>query len=86
MPGIPRTPSAVWTGAFVRIEPAQPLPVEQRVILPAGMAEHEVALTVGIVAGRDDLADRAALHDGPDLDGLRVGFRGAHPAAHIGVE
>src|SRR5690606_11226953 len=73
-------------GREVRIQPAQPLAVGQRIELPAAAGEHDVSFLPVRVAGGDDLADRAAFHDFADLDRLGVGAGGAHAAAHIRVE
>ena len=69
-----------------RIELAQPSAARQRVVLPAAIAEHDVAGRVARMARLDDLADRAADHRRPDGGRLGIGFRGAHAAAHVGVE
>ena len=44
MPGMPSTPSAVETGASFGSSLRRPDAIRQRVGLPAGMAEHDVAL------------------------------------------
>ena len=86
MPGMPSTPSAVETGATAGIELAQARAVGQQMGLPAGAAEHDVALLVLVIVGGRDLAHRAGFHHLVDADRLGVGRRIAHASAHIGIE
>ena len=83
---MPSTPSAVEIGARPRVDPARLALAEQRVVLPAADADHDVARSEPLEVRAHDLADRAAGHDLADRHGSRVGRRLAHPAAHVGVE
>ena len=69
-----------------RIELAQARAVRHRVILPAAIAEHDVARLESGMPRIRHLVDRAADHRLTDLDGLRVGPRRAHAPAHVGIE
>src|SRR5271170_573857 len=86
MPGMPRAPSAVETGAAAGIEFAQTRTVRNRIVLPAAITHHDVADGEIRIARGDDLADRPAHHGGADLDWLGVGFRRTHAAPHVGIE
>src|SRR5450759_3793513 len=60
--------------------------IGQRMGLPASPAYDDVALgEPGDVRG-NHFADRAALHHIADANRLGVGWRIAHPTAHVGVE
>src|SRR5947209_7908302 len=83
---MPRTPSAVETGATVGSSLRNPAPFEKRVFLPAAIAEHDVADRVFRIARLDDLANRAADHRLPNVNRLCIRFRGTHAAAHVWVE
>jgi hypothetical protein len=69
-----------------RIKLAQAGAVRDRMRLPAGHAENDVAGREPLVAGAHDFAHRAARHHLVDLDWLRIGLRRAHAAPHVGVE
>src|SRR4030081_3659788 len=56
-----------------------------RVILPAGIAEHDVARSKALRVGRNDLGDAAAGHDRVGLDRRAVG-RAVHPGPVSGVQ
>ncbi len=56
------------------------------VALPAGIGEDDIARSETRGAGGDHLGDDLAGHHCADLDRRRVGTRGAHPPAHIGIE
>ena len=86
MPGMPSTPSAVETGASGRVELAQARAVGQHMGLPAGAAEHDVALLVLVIVRGRDLAHRAGFDHLVDADRLGVGRRIAHASAHVGIE
>ncbi len=84
-PGMPRTPSAVDTGAISgRCGAAG---TRTRSSTPASaVAEHDVT---GVEVRRirfDHLGHGRPDHDLADLDGLRIGFRVRHASAHVGVE
>src|SRR5579871_1333543 len=68
------------------IELAQADAAGKRVILPAPIAQHDIADGEFGISRLHDLADRAAHHGLADLHLLGVRPRGAHTAAHIGVE
>ncbi len=57
-----------------------------RVFLPAGMGEHDIARSEVGRAQFDDLGHDFAGHDRAEFDGKRVGARRAHPSAHIRIE
>ena len=54
--------------------------------LPAGTAYHDIALAEPREVRGNYFTDRAALHHIADANGFGVGWRIAHPAAHVGVE
>src|ERR1043165_2866736 len=54
--------------------------------LPAGVAEHDIALLELVIVGGGDLIHRPALHHVIDADWLCVGRRVAHAPAHVGIE
>ena len=70
MPGMPSTPSAVETGAALGIELAQARAVRTPHASASRLRQHDVALGVIRVVGRDDLADGAAYHHLADVDRL----------------
>ena len=83
---MPSTPTAVETGPSFGSILRQPLAVGQRMGLPAGARQHDVALgKAGIVRG-DHLAHRAAFHHAADRHRRRIGRPVAHAPAHIGIE
>ena len=63
-----------------------PEPSLTRMGLPAGVGQDVVAVGVVGVARLLHDADRAADEHVTDLDRRGVGPRGAHPAAHVGVQ
>ena len=60
--------------------------VRDRIVLPAVATQHPVPGLEAVDVRLDDLGDGAADHDLVYRDGGGVGFRSAHPAAHVGVE
>ena len=86
MPGMPSTPTAVETGAELRIDLAQSLAIRERVRLPAGARKHDVALGEGRIVRGDDLGHRAAFHHAADRHRRGVGWTFAHAPAHIGIK
>ena len=69
-----------------RIDLAQALAVAERVVLPAGVAEDDIARREAGVRRLDHPADRAADHGLADLHAWRVGLARVHAPAHVGVE
>ena len=70
----------------LRIDLRKPLPVGDRVRLPARARQHDVALGESRIVGGRDLAHRAAFHHAADRHRLRIGRPVAHAPAHIGIE
>jgi hypothetical protein len=69
-----------------RVDLADRVRLEQRKVLPAAIADDEVAGREAVEVGFDHLAHRAAGHHLADRDRRRVRRRVAHAAAHVGIE
>ena len=70
----------------LRIDLVQALAVGQRMCLPAGARQHDIALGEGGIVGGDHLVDGARFHHAPDRHRRGVGRPVAHAPAHIGIE
>ncbi len=71
---------------LVGIELEEVLCRHHAIELPPVAAVNIVALAKAGIARAHDLPDDPALHDGADVDRLRIGARSADAAAHIRVE